>query len=85
MCSSSQPRPPVAAALSCRGSGLTLAVMRPAASGSPKPEDVDSSFAEASRRERQRKARLALLEYLLEGQPPITEEERAAVDHEWEG
>ena len=30
---------------------------------------------EADNAERQRKARLELLEYMLEGQPPITEEE----------
>ena len=37
---------------------------------------------ETRTKERQRKARLALLERLLEGQPPITEEERAAVQNE---
>ena len=59
--------------------------MQPPPSGSPEPEDVDSSSAEAGRRECQRKARLEVLEYLLEGQPPITEEERAAVQAESEG
>ena len=39
---------------------------------------------ETRKRERQRKARLALLEHLLEGQPPITEEELAAVQDEWQ-
>ncbi len=34
------------------------------------------------KQEGQRKARLALLDHLLEGQPPITEEERAAVRDE---
>jgi hypothetical protein len=34
---------------------------------------------ETRKREGQKKARLALLEHLLEGQPQITEEERAAV------
>ena len=37
---------------------------------------------ETRKREGQKKARLALLESLLEGQPPITEEERAAVRDE---
>ncbi len=37
---------------------------------------------ETRKREGQKKARLALLEHLLEGQPPITEEERAAVRDE---
>ncbi len=36
------------------------------------------------KQEGQRKARLALLEHLLEGQPPITEEELAAVRDEWQ-
>jgi hypothetical protein len=34
---------------------------------------------ETRKQERQKQARLALLEHLLEGQPPITDEERAAV------
>jgi Trp operon repressor len=34
------------------------------------------------KQERQQKARLDLLEHLLEGQPPITDEERAAVRDE---
>jgi hypothetical protein len=59
--------------------------MQPPASGSSKPDDVDPSSAEVSKCERQRKARLEVLEYLLEGQPPITEEERAAVQAESEG
>ena len=33
----------------------------------------------------QQRARLALLEHLLEGQPPITEDELAAVRQEWQG
>jgi hypothetical protein len=37
---------------------------------------------ETRKREGQKQARLALLEHLLEGQPPITEEERAAVRDE---
>jgi hypothetical protein len=37
---------------------------------------------ESRKQERQKQARLALLEYLLEGQPPITDEERAAVRDE---
>jgi hypothetical protein len=40
---------------------------------------------EARKREGQKKARLALLEHLLEGQRPITEEELAAVRDEWQG
>jgi hypothetical protein len=40
---------------------------------------------ETRKREGQKKARLALLEHLLEGQPPITEEELAAVRDEWQG
>lgn len=37
---------------------------------------------QARKQEGQQKARLEVLEYLLEGQPPITEEERAAVRDE---
>jgi hypothetical protein len=37
---------------------------------------------ETRKKEGQKTARLALLEHLLEGQPPITEEERAAVRDE---
>lgn len=37
------------------------------------------------KQESQQKARLALLEHLLEGQPPITEAELAAVRQEWQG
>jgi len=37
---------------------------------------------QARKQESQQKARLEVLEYLLEGQPPITEEERAAVRDE---
>jgi len=33
----------------------------------------------------QKQTRLALLEHLLEAQPPITEEELAAVRDEWVG
>ena len=40
---------------------------------------------ETRKKEGQKKARLALLEHLLEGQPPITEEELAAVRDEWQG
>lgn len=40
---------------------------------------------ETRKREGQKKARLALLEHLLEGQPPITAEELAAVRDEWQG
>jgi len=39
---------------------------------------------EARKKDRQKQARLALLEHLLEGQPPITEEELAAVQDEWQ-
>lgn len=39
---------------------------------------------ETRKREGQKKARLALLEHLLEGQPPITDEELAAVRDEWQ-
>lgn len=39
---------------------------------------------ETRKKERQKQARLALLEHLLEGQPPITEEELAAVEEEWQ-
>jgi hypothetical protein len=39
---------------------------------------------ETRKREGQKKARLALLEHLLEGQWPITEEELAAVHEEWQ-
>lgn len=37
---------------------------------------------QARKQERQQKARLELLEYLLEGEPPLTEEELAAVRDE---
>ena len=37
------------------------------------------------KQEGQQKARLALLEHLLEGQLPITEDELAAVRQEWQG
>ena len=37
---------------------------------------------QARKQEGQQKARLEVLEYLLEGQPPITDEERAAVRDE---
>jgi hypothetical protein len=37
---------------------------------------------ETRKREGQQKARLALLEHLLEGQPPLTEAELAAVRNE---
>ena len=37
---------------------------------------------EARKQDRQQKAGLALLEHLLEGQPPLTEDERAAVRDE---
>ena len=39
---------------------------------------------QARKQEGQRKARLTLLEHLLEGEPPITEEELAAVHDEWQ-
>ena len=39
---------------------------------------------ETRKKDRQKHARLALLEHLLEGQPPITEEELAAVHDEWQ-
>lgn len=38
---------------------------------------------ETRKKDRQKQARLALLDHLLEGQPPITEEELAAVQDEW--
>ena len=37
---------------------------------------------QARKQERQHEARLALLEHLLEGQPPLTEDELAAVRDE---
>jgi hypothetical protein len=40
---------------------------------------------QARKQEGQQKARLEVLEYLLEGQPPITEDELAAVRQEWQG
>lgn len=40
---------------------------------------------EHRKKEGQKQARLALLEHLLAGQPPITEEELAAVRDEWRG
>jgi hypothetical protein len=40
---------------------------------------------QARKQEGQQKARLALLEHLLEGQPAITEDELAAVRREWQG
>jgi len=40
---------------------------------------------EARKQQGQKQARLALLEHLLEGQPPITEDELAAVRDEWQG
>lgn len=40
---------------------------------------------QARKQESQQKARLEVLEYLLEGQPPITEDELAAVRQEWQG
>ncbi|HWA76579.1 MAG TPA: hypothetical protein VG937_29795 [Polyangiaceae bacterium] len=39
---------------------------------------------EVRKKDRQKQARVALLEHLLEGQPPITEEELAAVQDEWQ-
>lgn len=50
-------------------------------SGHPKPQDSAPSSAE----ERRQEARLSLLEHLLEGQPPITDEERGAVLEEMNG
>jgi hypothetical protein len=52
---------------------------RPA--GYPKPQDSGQSSAQEQRRE----ARLRLLEHLLEGQAPITDEEREAVLEEMNG
>lgn len=46
--------------------------------GHPKAHDSEQS----SCTERQREARLSVLEHLLEGQPPITEAEREAVSEE---
>lgn len=52
------------------------------------PHGLEDSLKEilaalqARKRESQQKARREVLEYLLEGQPPITEEERAAVRNE---
>jgi len=40
---------------------------------------------QARKQQGQKQARLALLEHLLEGQPPITEDELAAVRDEWQG
>jgi hypothetical protein len=42
------------------------------------------SAIETRKKDRQKQARLAVLEHLLEGQPPITEEELAAVHDEWQ-
>ena len=42
------------------------------------------SSIEIRKREGRKAARLALLEHLLEGEPPITEEELAAVQDEWQ-
>jgi hypothetical protein len=39
---------------------------------------------EGHKKDRRKQARLALLGHLLEGQPPITEEELAAVQDEWQ-
>jgi hypothetical protein len=50
-------------------------------SSHPKPQDSEQSAAQVRRRE----ARLRLLEHLLEGQPPITDEEREAVLAEMNG
>jgi hypothetical protein len=47
----------------------------------PKPLDCEQS----ARKERQREARLSLLEHLVEGQPPITEDELEAVSQEMNG
>ena len=55
--------------------------MAPPPASHPKPQDSEQS----SREERQREARLSLLEHLLEGQPPITDEEREAVLEEMNG
>jgi len=46
--------------------------------GHPKAQDSEQSCCT----ERQREARLSVLEHLLEGQPPITEAEREAVREE---
>jgi hypothetical protein len=40
---------------------------------------------QARKEERQQKARMELLEHLLEGQAPITEEELQAARREWQG
>lgn len=40
---------------------------------------------QARKEDRQQKARFELLEHLLEGQVPITEEELQAVRREWQG
>jgi hypothetical protein len=40
---------------------------------------------QARKEERQQKARFELLEHLLEGQGPITEEELQAARREWQG
>jgi hypothetical protein len=49
--------------------------------GHPKPQDSEQSV----RKERQREARLSLLEHLLEGQPPITDDELEEVTQEMNG
>ena len=49
--------------------------------GYPKPQDSEQSSAQARRRE----ARVSLLEHLLEGQPPISDEEREAALEEMNG
>ena len=49
--------------------------------GHPKPQDSEESSA----KERRREARLRLLEHLLEGQPPITDDELEEVTQEMNG
>jgi len=63
------------------GAGHRLRAMAAPLVGHPNPQDTEQS----SVTERQRKARLSLLEHLLEGQPPITDEEREAVLEEMNG
>jgi hypothetical protein len=59
----------------------TLKVMRAPPAGHPKTQDSEQS----SGRERRLEARLSLLEHLLEGEPPITEDELEAANQEMNG
>jgi hypothetical protein len=68
-------------ALSPLRPGHRLQAMAAPPTGHPKPRDSEY----ASLKERQREARVELLEHLLEGQRPITEDEIEAVSQEMNG